>query len=44
MVFSHMAILTSKHFTSDHLSHVLINIFNVFVLSTYRIYVVCAVY
>ena len=36
MVFSHMAILTSKAFTSGHLSHVLISIFIVFLLRTDR--------
>ena len=44
MVFSHMAILTSKTFTSDqtdHLSHVLISIFIVFLLRTDRILCVC---
>ena len=37
IVFSHMAILTSKVCTSDHLSHVLISIFIVFLLRTDRI-------
>ena len=41
MVFSYMAILTSKAFTSDHLSHVLISIFIVFLLRNDRILCVC---
>ena len=39
MVFSHMAILTNKAFTSDHLFHV--SIFIVFLLRTDRILCVC---
>ena len=41
MVFSNMGILISKAFTSDHLSHVLISIFIVFLLRTDRILCVC---
>ena len=47
MVLSNMAILTNKAFTSDHLSHVLISIFIVFLLRTDRsiyyiyIYIYC---